>query len=149
MPSLFNPTDTQDIINRIQKLSPDSKAQWGRMNVSQMLSHCTGPLNVATGALKLKQNWLGKLFGPMVKRKMLGAEPLGRNTPTAPEFVRRGAHEFEAEQQNLISLVQAFSKNGPAGLSKDPHPFFGKMAVEEWDVLNWKHLDHHLRQFGQ
>ncbi len=34
------------------------------------------------------------------------------------------------------------------GLSKDPHPFFGNLNSEEWDTLNWKHLDHHLRQFG-
>lgn len=148
MPSLFQSADQALIVRRIQSIRADSTRQWGRMSAAQMLAHCQAPLLVATGALPLKRGLVGVLFGRLAKRKLAGPKPFGRDMPTAPEFRVRDERDFAREQQKLLELVRAFGQGGPAGLTKLPHPFFGPMTAEEWDLLQWKHLDHHLRQFG-
>lgn len=148
MKSLFDPTENQNIIKRIQKLSPSSTAQWGKMNVAQMLTHCQQPILVAYGELKLKRNFMGVLFGSMVKRMLLKEEIYKPGMPTAKQFIVTDQREFEKEKKLLIDLIQRFSKQGSDGIRKDPHPFFGKLTAEEWDLMQWKHLDHHLRQFA-
>mgnify|MGYP000093028208 CR=1 FL=1 len=148
MPSLFTSFDRDEIISRIQRLNPTTKPLWGKMNVAQMLSHCQAPLKVAIGELKLKQGLIGLLFGKMAKRQLLAPEDFRHNLPTAPEFNVTGtAPEFEKERQQLILLIRQFGEKGPVA-SRGKHPFFGAMTEEEWDTLQWKHLDHHLRQFN-
>lgn len=118
------------------------------MNVAQMLSHLQVPMEVAVGRRKLKRTLIGMLFGKIAKKKMAGAEPFSKNLPTDKNFLITDDKNFEAERDKVISLVKAFAEKGPAVLNGDPHPFFGKMSEGEWDTLSWKHLDHHLRQFG-
>lgn len=148
MKSLFNPNDNKELIERIEKLTPQTPAQWGKMNVAQMLSHLQEPIKVAFGDAKLKHSFIGKLFGRMAKKKMLKQDEFSKNLPTAPTFLRKDERDFNVEKAITISLIQRFNKDGPDVLTKDPHPFFGKLTTEEWDVLGWKHVDHHLRQFG-
>ena len=148
MPSLFNATDNQQIIYRINNLSPDNLPQWGKMNATQMLAHSQLPLKVAFGELKLKRGLLGMLFGGIAKRQLMADKPFKQNLPTAPQFLVKDYENFESEKGKLINMIQKFNVDGPGGLSKDPHPFFGKLTTDEWDLLQWKHLDHHLRQFG-
>lgn len=146
--SLFDPAESQKTIDRINTLSSTSKAQWGKMNVTQMLIHCQQPLKVCMGELKLKKGLMGLLFGGMIKRMILKDEPYKPNLPTAKEFIITTSGDFEKEKKALIEYVQRFSKNGEQGLPKGPHPVFGKLTNSEWDFMQWKHLDHHLRQFG-
>ena len=145
MNSLFDPAEKQNILNRIQKLTPGSQAQWGKMNVAQMLTHCQQPLRVVYGEMKLKRNLMGVLFGKMIKRMLLKDEPYKPSLPTAKEFIITDSREFENERKKLIDLVKRFSTDQ---ISKDPHPLFGTMTPAEWDFMQWKHLDHHLRQFA-
>ena len=149
MKSLFNAADNRDILARISRLSPDTRPLWGKMNVTQMVAHCQVPMQVALGERKLKRGLIGLLFGGMAKRRMVGEIPFRRNLPTDPNYIiPDDGRDFALEQERLMELVERFAKSGPAGLTKEAHPFFGKMTVEEWDILSWKHLDHHLRQFG-
>jgi len=148
MKSVFNPSVTKEIIDRIESLTPDAQAEWGKMNVAQMLAHAQEPLKVACGELKLKRGFIGILFGSLAKKSLLKKEPFKKHLPTDPNFIVKDNRNFEEEKDKLISLVNRFAKDGPEGITKDPHPFFGKLTVEEWDTLQWKHLDHHLRQFG-
>ena len=148
MKSLFQPSDNAEFVERIQSLRPEVKAQWGKMSAAQMLAHCQVPLRVASGELKLKRGLFGILFGRLAKKKLAGPEPFQRGLPTAPEFVVRDARDFAVEHGRLVELVQRFGQRGPAGLTREPHPFFGPLTNEEWDLLQSKHLDHHLRQFG-
>jgi hypothetical protein len=105
-------------------------------------------LHVASGKVILKQSIIGKLFGKIAKRQLMRPEPFKKNMPTAPEFIVKKKPGFEAEKDKLINLIKSFSQNGHGGITKETHPFFGKMTMEEWDALQYKHLDHHLRQFG-
>jgi hypothetical protein len=149
MKSLFNAKDNEEVIKRINSLTNTSQAQWGKMNVSQMLAHCQVPLKVAFGETKLKRGIAGLLFGKMIAKKLTKDEaPFDRNLPTDKSFIVSDQPEFEKEKNNLAHIVKRFLEAGPEGLSKDPHPFFGKLTPSDWDQIQWKHIDHHLRQFG-
>lgn len=148
MKSLFNKPDSEEIISRINKLTPDTQRLWGKLSVEQMLAHCQPSIKVALGELKLKHSLFGKLFGKMAKKRMVTETPFRQSLPTAPEFKAPNKAVFEEEKAKLIALLQRFQQAGPAGLMKEPHPFFGPLTEKEWDILQWKHLDHHLRQFG-
>ena len=147
MKSLFNSAHNREIIDRINKLTNESNALWGKMNVSQMLYHCQVPLEVAYGELKLKKTFIGFLFGRIAKKQLL-TKPFKKHLPTDKHFLVKHQPEFENSRKKLIALVERFAVDGTAGITKDSHPFFGKMTSEEWDILQWKHLDHHLSQFG-
>jgi hypothetical protein len=148
MKSLFNAADNQEVLDRINKLSPGTKQLWGKMTVAQMLAHAQTTLQVALGERKLKGGLLGFLFGKIAKKKLGGDKPFKQNLPTAPSFIVKDERNFELEQEKLLDLVKRFGHTDPVEIAKRPHPFFGKMTVNEWDNLQWKHLDHHLRQFG-
>ena len=148
MKSIFEARDNAELVTRIRTLRPGAKPQWGKMDVAQMLAHCQTPLRVATGELPLKRSLFGILFGGLAKRSLTKPEPFKRGLPTAPEFVVKDARDFATEQAKLLELVQRFGQRGPDVLARGPHPFFGPLTTEEWDLLQWKHLDHHLRQFG-
>jgi hypothetical protein len=93
--------------------------------------------------------FLGRIFGPMVKSKVLGDEkPMGRNAPTAKSLVVADERDFETERKRLCMLIDRFAEAGPTGCTTHPHTFFGHLTPEEWATLMYKHLDHHLRQFG-
>ncbi len=146
--SLFDPAGLRTMLTRLDALRPDCVRQWGKMTVGQMLAHCQQPLRVALGELKLKRMLIGILFGRMAKKKLLAPQPWKPGMPTAPEFKITDAREFTPEKAALRALVERFGTGGPAALTKQPHPFFGPLTVEEWQALQWRHLDHHLRQFG-
>ena len=148
MKSMFNPSDNNEIIQRVNKLAPDATAQWGKMNAAQMLAHSKTPLKVAFGELKLKRSLMGILFGKIARKKLTSGKPFGRNLPTDKNFVVNDQRNFEQEKKELIALIQRFAKSGPTGITKERHPFFGVMSAQEWDTLTWTHFDHHLRQFG-
>jgi hypothetical protein len=147
MKSLFNNTDNNEIIERINSLTPESKAGWGKMNVAQMMSHCSIALQACLGEIKPKRVFISYLFGKMVKKQVMSPKDFGKNSPTAKEYLIKDVKNFESEKEILITYVKKFEA-GPDVVTKEQHPFFGKMTIEEWDCLMWKHLDHHMRQFG-
>ena len=148
MKSLFDETTSKEMIMRIKNLKPDTKAVWGKMNVSQMLTHAQKPFMVAFDELQLKRGIIGFLFGGIARKKLTSSKPFGKNLPTDKNFVVKDNPNFEMEKAKLIGYVEKFTKTGPDGITKLPHPFFGVMSPREWDTLMYKHLDHHLRQFG-
>jgi hypothetical protein len=147
MKSIFNPTDNAEFIERINKLTPGTPALWGKMNVSQMMAHCQVPIKIAFGELEAKGNLFGLLFGRLAKKKLLEDKPFKRNLPTLKEGLIKDERNFDSEKSGLVNDVKKFTA-GPDVITKKPHPFFGPMTVDEWDKLQSKHLDHHLKQFG-
>ncbi len=144
--NLFDPAVKQEIIDRINKLTPESKALWGKMNVSQMLAHLEVPISVAEGTHKLNRTFFARIVGPLVKPIIYNNKPFKRHLPTDPAFVMIGNEkDFETEKQKLLRIVNNFSENS---IVNEVHPFFGKMNKEQWSRGTWKHLDHHLQQFG-
>jgi hypothetical protein len=148
MKSLFDPPVTEEMVARINSLKPDSKALWGKMSVSQMLAHMQPPLRVALGEETLKKGLMGLLFGRIAKKQLVNENPFKKNLPTAPSFVVKDQRNFEEEKNKVIDLLRRFSRTSRQELDSRVHPFFGKLNADEWNILHWKHIDHHLRQFG-
>lgn len=149
MKSLFNQNDNAEFIKRINSLTPASKGQWGKMNVEQMLAHARMPLLAAYGSKMSKRGLISFLFGKMAKKQLItGDKPFKQNLPTDKTFIIVNPENFEKEKQLLIESVQQFCKKGPEAITSQTHSFFGPLTPDEWDKLQSKHLDHHLRQFG-
>lgn len=147
MKNIFNSKDNQEIIDRINKLRPESQALWGKMSVDQMLSHCISPIAVGLGSETLKISFLMKIFGRMMKKSWLSAPEFKKNSPTAKEFIRTDNYDFNTVKKELIEKVQKLGE-GFHVIKIKTHPFWGKLNEIDWNNLQWKHLDHHLRQFG-
>lgn len=146
MPSIYSTSDNAILIERIQNLSANSTPLWGKMSVDQMCEHCIAAINVAFGKQDLTISFPMRLLGRLLKNKAFNSD-FGKNSPTAKEF-RITAHSvFEKSRDQLIACVQEFVK-GTSVITVMHHPFWGKMSYEDWDKLMYRHLDHHLRQFG-
>jgi len=146
MHSIFNKADNNLIIARIHKLTPESKALWGKMTVDQMLKHTEAAVAVAFSEKELKINFLMKLLGKLLKNKVF-TNDFRKNSPTAPEFVFVDQYDFEASKTALIKQFSRFAE-GESSITLTVHPFWGKMTSADWNTLMWKHVDHHLSQFG-
>jgi hypothetical protein len=148
MQSLFDPAGRQSILTRLEQLRPGAARHWGKMSAAQMLAHCSIALEMATGESPRRQKLIGKLLGPFVKSSLLGEKPFGRNSPTDPAFIVTDEKDFDAERQRLTRLVNTFCDSGPENASTQIHSFLGRLRGDQWGVMMYKHLDHHLRQFG-
>lgn len=148
MPSIFNESDMQSLIQRIDQLNGQSQPLWGKMNAAQMLAHLQEVCKALQGKTGLKRGLIGYLFGAIAKKRLLSEKPIQKNLPTAPSFVVKDERDLATEKQKTVEMLHEIQRNGSAGVTKDPHPFFGTMNAEEWDRLTWKHIDHHLKQFG-
>lgn len=148
MSSLFEPSDRDALLGRLQSLRHDSPRQWGKMDAAQMLGHLAQALESGTGDRPMKQRFLGKLITPLIRSKVLGEEPFGKNSPTDPTYVVADARDFDAERGRVLTLIDRMVARGADAAGRETHPFFGKLSGEEWGRLVYKHIDHHLRQFG-
>lgn len=146
--SLFEPSSAREIGDRIASLRPDSPRQWGLMNPAQMLAHCNAWMEMASGLTTPPRSFVGRVFGRLAKKSLLGPAPARRNLPTDRHLLIQGERDFSAERQRLLDAVARFSAGGPERCTTHPHCFFGPMTADEWALLGYKHLDHHLRQFG-
>ena len=149
MKSVYDRAVVTGLESRIAQLTPSTTPQWGRMSVDQMLAHVNVVYDMAytdkypkAGGLK---RLLLKLF---VKQAVVGPKPYKRNTPTAPEFRMVGRKEFEAEREKLVTYLRRVQRDGENAFAGRESPSFGPLTSAEWDVLFYKHLDHHLTQFG-
>jgi hypothetical protein len=148
MKNLFQLSDVKDILARIDNLKQDSQRRWGKMDVAQMLAHCSASMEMATGQLVLKRLFIGRILGPAFKSKYLDETPLGKNSPTDKNFIITDKKVFEQEKTRLKKLVQQFADGGIEKCTTHPHSFFGNLTPRQWSIGMYKHLDHHLRQFG-
>ncbi len=112
------------------------------------LAHLNTILETAIGLNTPKRLLIGRILGPFVKPNYLSEKPLGKNEPTDKFYVFNGDHKFEKEKVKSIELIEQFFNGGPSKCSTNPHSFFGKLTPEEWALSQWKHFDHHLRQFN-
>jgi hypothetical protein len=148
MKTIFDAAVCSEISTRIEQLTPGSQRRWGKMNVSQMLAHCNETMKVVTDQAVTRRSLLGRVLGPLFRADYLGEKPLRRNSPTNPLFVIVDEREFLKEKELLLRLVRQFSEGGEAKCTKQEHSFFGPFTPAEWGISTYKHLDHHLQQFG-
>jgi Protein of unknown function (DUF1569) len=149
MKNLFEATRVQEVKDRIALLRPESERLWGKMNVAQALAHCSLAMEWAVGDSTPPRMFLGRILGRIVKPMALRNDaPLRRNSPTAKDLVVQDGRDLDRERERLCALIDRFAAGGRNGCTTHPHSFFGPLTPEEWAILQYKHLDHHLRQFG-
>jgi hypothetical protein len=152
MKDLFDPLLVDEIKQRIMRLHPESERQWGNMTLAQTLAHCTSGVQMAMGVINPKSaSFPANVIGLLIKPLVFGDDkPIRRNSPSAPElFPANPAQcDLKHERAQLIAAIDSFAIKGASCCSQHPHPFFGRLKPRQWAILMYKHLDHHLRQFG-
>ncbi|MBO6606198.1 DUF1569 domain-containing protein [Psychroserpens sp.] len=148
MESLFTEKVKKSILKRLELLNEHTDAKWGKMNVSQMLSHCKFPLQVALQKLPLdRPNAFKRFIFSFFKASLYNDKPWKQGLPTAPPFIVTDEKEFKKELDELVSTIKEFHDQRDT-TEWPEHPMFGKFTSEQWGKMQYKHLDHHLRQFG-
>ncbi|MEO6346851.1 MAG: DUF1569 domain-containing protein [Aquaticitalea sp.] len=148
MKSLFDSDTHREVLRRIHQLDAQKQAKWGTMDVVKMLRHSQRPLEVANGTLVLKKpNPVMKLLFKVFKSTMYNDTPWKKSMPTAKEFLVSDTDDFVTEKQRLIDQLNTFVKKS-TNLHWPEHPAFGKFKTDQWGKMQYKHIDHHLRQFG-
>ncbi len=149
MASVFKPEDVQVLLGRIGKLTNETQAQWGKMDVAQMLAHCNVTYEMAYEDKHPKPKGLKKLLLKwFVKGTVVGDKPYKKNSPTAPQFVISDKKIFDEEKDRLVNYIQKTVDVGEKGFDGKESNSFGVLTVKEWNNLMYKHLDHHFSQFG-
>jgi len=149
MKNLFEAARVEEVKKRVAQLRPDSERQWGTMNPAQVLDHCCRGFEMAAGQIRPPRALIGRILGPIIKPMALkNDDPMRKNSPTAKELLVQEERDFDAERERLCGLIDRFVTTGPTGCTTYPHMFFGRLTPEEWAILMYKHMDHHLRQFG-
>jgi hypothetical protein len=149
MESMFEVARVDELEARLARLRPDSERQWGKMTVAQAVAHCSLGFEMAMGEIRPPRALAGRLLGRVIKPIALrDGEPMRRNSPTSKELMVGDDRELDAERERLRGLIDRLAVAGPAGCTAHPHAFFGPLTPDEWGVLMYKHVDHHLRQFG-
>lgn len=149
MNNIFEKGETEKVIARINKLTPETSPQWGKMNVAQMLAHCCVTYEMAFENKHPKTNFLMQLMlKAFVKQAVVGPKPYPKNSRTAPAFVISDQRDFEKEKNRLIAYLEKTSELGESYFDGKESLSFGKLSKEEWNIMFYKHLDHHLSQFG-
>ena len=146
---IFNPTTAAELKQRIDQLSPASRPLWGKMSVSQMLAHCNVIYELAYDNKYPKPNPLMRLLLKLlVKNKVVNETPYKQGSPTAPVFRVTNEKDFEFEKNRLINHIEKTQKLGATHFEGREYHSFGSLTAQEWNNMFYKHLDHHLRQFG-
>lgn len=148
MKNLFESETVEEVISRIDRLQPTAERQWGKMDVAQMMAHCSRAMDMAIGTANLPRVMIGRLIGRFVKPIYINEKPFSKSSPTAKELVISDRRDYAREQQQLKEKVRQFHLGGEAKCTRHAHPFFGPLTPQEWARGCYKHLDHHLRQFG-
>jgi hypothetical protein len=145
----FDQATINDINTRLDKLTPDTKAKWGRMTVTQMLTHMNDAFKLALGMKpgKDKSNLFYKLAFPLLVNGLRWF-PRGSGSP---EEIRQGGggsnpRDFYTELEFVKKMIDIFNEREEEKLK--PHPLFGKLSKQQWRDLMVVHLNHHLKQFG-
>lgn len=148
MKSLFEHEAADEILSRIDRLQPATQRQWGKMDVAQMMAHCSATLDMAAGRHNPPRLFIGRLIGPLFKSVLTGEKPFSKNAPTDKTLIVSDSRDFQREHEKLKACVRQFHDGGEAKCTRHPHPFFGALTPQDWSRGMYKHLDHHLRQFG-
>lgn len=149
MKNIFDKTVTDEVINRINQLNTNSEQKWGKMNVGQMLAHCCVTYEFVYDNIHPKpkglKKWMLKTF---VKKIVTNEKPYKQNGRTAPEFIITSQKEFNKEKDRLTAYILKTQELGSNHFDQKENHSFGKLSKTEWNNMFYKHLDHHLNQFG-
>lgn len=150
LPNIFTKEVADEMIARINTLTPESERRWGKMDIAKMLAHCCVTYEMVYEPDKHpKPNFIfGFILKTFVKKTVTGEKPFKKNNPTGPQFIIKSDRDFETEKARLIAFVEKTQQLGEAEFDGKVSTSFGRLTKTEWSNMLYKHLDHHLTQFG-
>ena len=149
LPNIFTKTVSDKVIERINKLKPDTQPGWGKMTVGQMLAHCNVTYEMLYENKHPKPNAFMRFVIKMMAKKIVVSEmPYPKNSRTAPAFVMKDTKDFNVEKNRLITYINRTQQLGEKHFDNKESHSFGVLNLDEWNNMFYKHLDHHLTQFG-
>lgn len=146
MKTIWHPADKQELLTRLARLNANAQPQWGKFNCGQMLAHVADGIRMTLGEVPCQPKRSPLRFWPL-KQLIIYWLPFPKGAPTAPELLARPAESVENELATVQALLERLA--GQARKTDWPaHPAFGSLSAQDWGALVYKHVDHHLRQFG-
>jgi hypothetical protein len=146
MKTIWDDSSRRDIHERISRLAWDAHGRWGSFTAPKMVCHLADSLKMALGDLPVQPRRMPIRYPPL-KQFIIYIAPFPKSAPTAPELLARQPAEWAADVADLNALVDTVAARGPGGGLVD-HPAFGRLSTRAWGVLIYRHMDHHLQQFG-
>jgi hypothetical protein len=147
MKTIWETHAQREIHDRLKTLTADRRGRWGKMTSQQMVCHLTASLRMALGDLKVAPKKLPIRYPPL-KQLIIYLAPFPKNAPTAPELIVTATpHEWTRDVDGLQTQLDRFVARGRDATFID-HPAFGTLTPRAWGVLVYRHMDHHLKQFG-
>ena len=146
MPTLRDEAVRGELGERLGRLTAESKAQWGSLDAPRMVCHLSDSLDTGLGGVPIATTgpWVLRRF-PM-KHLALYVIPMPKGAKAPRELLKTAPGDFEADRRGVLERMERLA-GLPRGEGPD-HFIFGSLTNDEWNALNWKHIDHHLRQFG-
>jgi hypothetical protein len=149
LPNIFDNKTVATLLERINRLTPQTAAKWGKMDVAQMLAHGNVTYEMVFEQIHPAPGFLMKfILKALVKKKVVNEVPYKPSSPTAPAFIIKSNKDFEQEKQRLITYLGKVQQLGAGYFDERESLSFGELAATEWNNMFYKHIDHHLRQFG-
>lgn len=150
MKNIFEKEVTDEVVARINELTTNTEPKWGKMSVSQMLAHCNIQYEVVyeNDRFPKPNAFVRFLLKTFVKNKVVGPKPFPKNGRTVPYFLVNDVKNFDSEKERLVDYIHKTQALGIDHLINRETKSFGKLTTDQWSTLFYKHLDHHLTQFG-
>ena len=146
MGTLLDQADRQSILARLARLKPDARPVWGRFTPGAMICHVTTGVGQGLGEVELDPP-SGPLTHWPLNWLAIHLIPFPKNATAAPDMLARASTTFEADMATLRGMIERYGAQDP-GKEWPQSRVFGRISGRSWGVLQYKHLDHHLRQFG-
>jgi hypothetical protein len=147
MKTMWDAPCQREIRDRVARLSPERKGEWGKMSAPEMVCHLAESLKMTLGDLPVTRKNVPIRYPPL-KQLIVYLLPFPKGVPTAPELLTRSPRAWNADVADLQALVDRFVARGSETTPWVEHPAFGRLSRRAWGVLVYRHMDHHLRQFG-
>lgn len=145
---LYNVDDYKSVVDRIHQLNASSRPDWGTMDAPKMMAHCAEVQEVINGKQLKQTPFILRLVKGFIKKAVVDKKPYKRNLQTHPQYRQVSEKNFENEKQRLLAALQEFHELDKEKAKEVRHTLFGKMTLPEKGWGSFKHIDHHLRQFG-
>jgi hypothetical protein len=145
MKSLWNEADRKATLARIDRVADGAPPRWGKMTADRMLSHLAASIRMANGELPAKSKRLPIRYFPL-KQLIIFWLPFPKGAPTAPELLLDPEAPVSTLKPELKAQIERFATRTSTTFPE--HPAFGILTRRAWGVLTYRHVDHHLRQFG-
>jgi Protein of unknown function (DUF1569) len=146
MKTIWDVSARDELRERIGRLSPTANRLWGKMSAPEMIAHLVESMRMANGEIAVPSKKLPLRFTP-IKQFVIFVAPFPKGAPTAPQLIGRSAVDWPSECGTLCRGMDQFAERGRSAALPE-HPAFGKLTARAWGRLIYRHMDHHLRQFG-